>query len=276
MKSQQWLFDSARKRTHLRPRLCGERPYEEEQYAGRNFIPDQTTAVETTFWRAWILPNSCCGNAIMFSPQRWGWLGLLPTYWGWKKRVRKKNRPSWVWNGMLSLKLSIFSRLWSCFPHGFVYVSSQCGCHVSLELKVGTRRWSQRSRHRHHRSTKNDKGDHRPIVQKKKKKKARNSLYDECIITLGFSLPEKTYLKKKKLKVGRPKPPQPPRVRRPLYSCVQCGEMKVQHRRNHVRTSVRRSPADLLSRSLRWWRAPSLQLINPNVRRREAGIHASS
>ena len=46
------MTDGARKRTHLRPRLCGEkeRPYEEEeeQSAGRNFMPDQTTTVETT------------------------------------------------------------------------------------------------------------------------------------------------------------------------------------------------------------------------------------
>ena len=44
------MTDGARKRTHLRPRLCGEkeRPYEEEESAGRNFMPDQTTAVETT------------------------------------------------------------------------------------------------------------------------------------------------------------------------------------------------------------------------------------
>ena len=35
---------------HLRPGLCGEKqhPHAEERSAGKNFIPDQTTAVETT------------------------------------------------------------------------------------------------------------------------------------------------------------------------------------------------------------------------------------
>ena len=54
-KSQQWLFDGARECIHLRPGLCGEkqRPHAEERSAGKNFIPNQTTAVETTSWRAW-------------------------------------------------------------------------------------------------------------------------------------------------------------------------------------------------------------------------------
>ena len=46
------MTDGTRKRAHLCSRLCGEkqRPDEEEQSAGQNFmiIPGQTTAVEMT------------------------------------------------------------------------------------------------------------------------------------------------------------------------------------------------------------------------------------
>ena len=174
-----------------------------------NFIPDQTTAVETTFWRAWFLPNSCCGNAIMFSPLRWGWLGLSPTYWGWKKRVRKKNRPSWVWNGMLSLKLSIFSRFWSCFPHGFVYVSWQCGCHVSLELKVGTRWWSNGHGIATTDRQRTIKAIIDPLFKRKKKNKKLAVWWVYYHVRFFFA---RENLLKKKLKVGQPEPPEPPRA----------------------------------------------------------------
>ena len=48
-------MNSARECIHLRPRLCGEKqhPHAEERSSAKNFIPDQTTAVETTSWRAW-------------------------------------------------------------------------------------------------------------------------------------------------------------------------------------------------------------------------------
>ena len=55
MKSQQWLFDGARECIYFRPGLCGEKqhPHAEGPSAGKNFIPDQTIAVETTYWPAW-------------------------------------------------------------------------------------------------------------------------------------------------------------------------------------------------------------------------------
>ena len=79
---QQWLFNGARECIHLRPGLCGEkqRPHAEERSAGKNFIPDQTTAVETTSSRAWsrcrtpaaetLPPKAACWTCRQHHPGR--------------------------------------------------------------------------------------------------------------------------------------------------------------------------------------------------------------
>ena len=87
----------------------------------------------------------------MFSPLRRGWLGLSPTL-GVEKTgpveeqaiLRLKHPQIETFNFVrCSVDFQpvpcMFSRFSSCCLHGLVHVSRQCGCHVRLELKVGTR-----------------------------------------------------------------------------------------------------------------------------------------
>ena len=144
---QQWLFNGARECIHLRPGLCGEkqRPHTEERSAGKNFIPDQTTAVETTSSWAW---SRCRTPAADCDTTAEGCLlDLSPTL------VVEKTGP--IEQAIPSLKLSssfavrLFCALSACFMHVFsllellteavhaVHVSRQCGCHEGLKPKVG-------------------------------------------------------------------------------------------------------------------------------------------
>ena len=188
---QQWLFDGASDLecpyVLMSFWLCGEkqRPHAEERSAGKNFIPDQTTAVETTSWRAWSRCRTPAAETLQCFRRIKAACWTCRQHLSWKRRVREREEQA-----IPSLKLSssfavrLFCALSACFMHVFsllellteavhaVHVSwaRQCGCHEGLKPKVGTPWYcwwgSWRSRPRHRRSTKNVKGDHRPLIQR--------------------------------------------------------------------------------------------------------------
>ena len=184
---QQWLFDGGRdlQCIHLRPGLRGEKqhPHAEERSPGKNFIPDQTTAVETTPRRAWSRCRTPAAETLQCFRRRL-LVGLVANIGRGKDGSdRRTGYPPqcetfvFVW---CALGLCTFSLFHACFlafgaadrscPYGHaVHVSRQCGCHEGLKPRVDTPWWgSWWSRPRHRRSTKNVKSDHKPLIKKKK------------------------------------------------------------------------------------------------------------